>query len=71
MPQAIIRLFSSSKAWVVALAVVGIVLLAALGRVSEMQAIEQIKWLVIALLGAQGIEDAAHKFGLPPPRDPS
>ena len=61
--QGIARLFASQKAWVVGLAVAGIVLLGALGKLPMDKATDQIKWMVLALLGAQGVEDAAGKFG--------
>lgn len=60
--KGIIRLLNSSKSLVVGVAVAGIVLLGALGKLPVDEAVEQIKWLVLALVGATAIEDGARKL---------
>lgn len=54
-------LVQSRKAWVVLLAIIGAVLLAALGRISAAESLEFVKWIVVAWLGAIAAEDAAEK----------
>jgi hypothetical protein len=65
--QGLQRLFGSQKAWVATLAIIAFTLLAALGRMPSHDAEMKIWWIVLTLLGTQGLEDAAHKFALPPP----
>jgi len=69
--RALDRLAGSSKAWVVGSAIIGVITLGAIGKLSMEEVVNVIKWLVIVLIGAQGLEDSAHKFGLPPPKDPA
>ena len=61
MLEAIKNLVSSRKALVVVLVVVGVVVLAAVGRVQQEQAMEFLKWIVVAWLGAQAYEDGSVK----------
>lgn len=57
----------SRKAWVLLVALVGVVVMNALGRVDGAQALSAIKWLVSAWLGAVALEDAALKLPMTPP----
>lgn len=61
MKEAIGNLLSSRKAIVTILVVVGVIVLAALGRLAAEPAMEFLKWIVIAWLGAQAYEDGAVK----------
>lgn len=58
-------LTSSRKAWVVFVAIVAIVAMELAGKVTSSEALEAIKWLVSAWLGAQAAEDAASRWGAP------
>jgi len=61
MLEALRNLISSRKAIVVMMVVVGVVVLAGLGRVQQEQAMEFLKWIVVAWLGAQAYEDGSVK----------
>lgn len=63
MPNVIQTLLASRKAWVVLLAVVGVVVMELMGKISAKDALDALKWLVSAWLGAQAVEDAAEKHG--------
>jgi len=56
-------LASSRKAWVVLVAILGIIAMELAGKVAASDALEAIKWLVSAWLGAQAAEDAASRWG--------
>lgn len=58
-------LLQSRKAWVVLLAVVGVVVMELVGKIGPRDALDAIKWLVSAWLGAQAAEDAASRWGGP------
>ncbi|HOA00819.1 MAG TPA: hypothetical protein PKI27_00775 [Dermatophilaceae bacterium] len=61
MIDSIAQLFGSRKALITMLAIVGIVVLAGLGRVAGEQALDFIKWIVTAWLAAQAYEDGRVK----------
>lgn len=61
MLDAVKGLLASRKAIVTVLVIVGVVVLAALGKVAADPALEFLKWIVIAWLGAQAYEDGAVK----------
>ena len=63
------RLLGSSKAIVVLVAILGVILMEVLGRIDGTHALDTIKWLVAALIGATAAEDAASKLGLGSKRD--
>ena len=59
------RLIQSSKAWVVCTAIVGVMVAEYLGKIPMTQAIDTVKWLVAAFVGATALEDAAAKVNAP------
>jgi hypothetical protein len=62
--QVILDLLSGTrKEWGIGLAIVGVVVLAALGRLEMPQAIDTIKWLISTWVGAVALETAAEKMG--------
>lgn len=61
MLDTIKRLMASRKALVMVVAIIGVVVLAGLGRVTSEQALGFIKWVVIAFIGGTALEDAATK----------
>jgi hypothetical protein len=61
MIEALQNLTSSRKAIIVVTVVIGVVVLAAIGRVPQEQAMDFMKWIVVAWLGAQAYEDGAVK----------
>lgn len=64
----LLRLFKSSKAWVVALALLVLALLAYSGMIPASEVRESIELLVLGFLGATAAEDVAAKL---PRRDKS
>jgi hypothetical protein len=58
------RLAKSSAAIVLALAVTGAIVMAGIGRISGDQALDFIKWLVVAFFLKVGAEDAASKYAI-------
>jgi len=55
-------LVQSRKAWVLLLAIAGVVVMNVAGRVSGEEALSFIKWLTAAWFGAVAVEDAAKKM---------
>lgn len=56
------RLLKSSKAWVVLLAVVGVIVMNVTGRIDGARALEFIQWIVGIFLGTVAAEDVAAKL---------
>jgi hypothetical protein len=54
---------NSRKAWVLLLAIIGVVVMNVVGRIDHKDALDFIKWIVMAWLGAVAAEDAAAKHG--------
>lgn len=52
----------SRKAWVLLIAIVGVVAMNIAGRVNGEDALSFIKWMVVAWFGAVAAEDAAKKM---------
>lgn len=67
MKDMLSALVTSRKAWVLLLAVIGVVVMNVAGRVTGEQTIDVIKWLVSAWFGAVALEDAAEKHGTSQP----
>jgi hypothetical protein len=67
MADVLSALVRSRKAWVLLLAVVGVVAMNLAGRIDGAQALDFVKWLVSAWFGAVALEDAAHKLPMTPP----
>ena len=65
--QPIFQLLSSRKAIVMLASLIGVVLLAALGKIPGAQAVEFCKWVVMTWLGAQALVDATTRAKTPPP----
>lgn len=53
-----VELTSSKKAFIMALAIVAVVVLSSLGRVPGTEALDFVKWVVVAWLGAQAYQEA-------------
>ena len=64
-------LVRSRKAWVLLLAIVGVVAMNLAGRVAGVEALGFIKWIVAAWLGAVALEDSAAKIAAPKEEDKS
>jgi hypothetical protein len=64
-------LAKSRKAWVLLIAIVGVIAMNVAGRIDGTQAIDFIKWLVSAWFGAVALEDAALKLPMSPPSNES
>lgn len=62
MPNMMSAMLTSRKAWVMVVCVVGAVVLNARGQIDGPQALDFIKWVVGAWLGAVAIEDGAKKL---------
>jgi hypothetical protein len=62
--QGIARLYRSSAAIVLMLAVVGVVVMNVVGRIDGPDALDFIKWLVMAFFAKVAIEDGASKIAL-------
>jgi len=58
----ILALLGSKKALIMLVAVVGAIVLAAIGKVDGQQALDFCKWVVMTWLGAQAVVDAAPKL---------
>lgn len=54
--------FTSRKAWVLILCVVGVVVMNLTGRIDGAAALDFIQWVVSAWLGAVALEDGASKL---------
>lgn len=59
-------LAQSRKAWVLLIAIVAVVGLTAMKMIDGAQALDFVKWLVVAWFGAVAIEDGAQKLMVPP-----
>ena len=58
-------LMQSRKAWVLVAATVVVIVLAVMHFVTGAQALDFVKWLVIAWFGAVAVEDGAQKMTVP------
>lgn len=59
-------LLASRKAWVLLLSIVSVTILTLVGKLTADQALNFVKWVISAWLGAVALEDAADKVQLPP-----